>query len=189
MQSNSIDILAALTSLLRAVKETSKLGEKPLGQWPMYCSTIKKATDEAGKQLYQCQELMKYAEAQSFYESQCTEFCSRVISCTRSRLAWSDLELIRDIMFMLATQGWQKILHQYYTTPRPDGEIRANPVEAIDRLVQRFCVQLQRANVDTDEIRQEFEGMILYAGQFISLATMDYQSVWWRLFQSPNSAE
>ena len=79
--------------------------------------------------MYQCQELLKYAGAKSFYESQCTEFCSRVISCTRSRLAWSDLQLIHDIIFMLATQVWQKILDQD-TTPGPDGEICENPLEA-----------------------------------------------------------
>ena len=88
---------------------------------------------------------------------------------------------------MLATQGWQKIIDQE-TTPGPDsdGEI---PLEAIDRLVERFRIPLQSANAEVDEIHQEFTGMISYAGQFISLATMDYQSVWWRLFQSPNSGE
>ena len=114
---------------------------------------------------------MKYAEAKSFYESQCTEFCSRVISCTRSRLAWSDLDLIHDIIFMLGTQGWQKILDQH-ATPRTDGDIHENPLEAIDRLAQRFRIPLQSANVEIDEIRQDFEGMLSYAGQFISLVTV-----------------
>ena len=176
MQSDSIDILAALTSLLRTVKETNKLGAKSLDQWPIYCSTIKKVSEEAGKPTYQCQELTKYAEAKSFYESECTEFCSRVVTCTRSRLAWSDLDLIRDIIFMLGTQGWQKILDQE-ATPAPEGEIHEDPLEAIDRLVQRFRAPLESANAEVDVIRQEFEGMLSYASQFISLATMDYQSV------------
>ena len=30
--------------------------------------------------------------------------------------------------------------------------------------------------------------MMLYATQFISLATLDYRAVWWRLFHSPNSS-
>ena len=31
--------------------------------------------------------------------------------------------------------------------------------------------------------------MIEYAVQFIALSSLDYQSVWWRLFHAPNSAE
>ena len=31
--------------------------------------------------------------------------------------------------------------------------------------------------------------MISYATQYISLAVLDYHSVWWRLFHAPNSAE
>ena len=31
--------------------------------------------------------------------------------------------------------------------------------------------------------------MLSYAGHFISLATTDYQSVWWRIFHSPNCKE
>ena len=31
--------------------------------------------------------------------------------------------------------------------------------------------------------------MVQYATQFISLSTMEYQSVWWRLFHAPNSSE
>ena len=39
------------------------------------------------------------------------------------------------------------------------------------------------------EIHGEFDAMILYAAQFISLSTMEYQSVWWRLFHALNSSE
>ena len=38
MQSDNLDILGALTSLLRAVKETNKLCSKALSQWPTYSS-------------------------------------------------------------------------------------------------------------------------------------------------------
>lgn len=31
--------------------------------------------------------------------------------------------------------------------------------------------------------------MIAYAAQFMSLSTMDYRSVWWRLFHAPTCAE
>ena len=39
------------------------------------------------------------------------------------------------------------------------------------------------------EIHSEFEELVVYATQFISLSTMEYRSVWWRLFHVPNSSE
>ena len=48
---------------------------------------------------------------------------------------------------------------------------------------------LEVANDELDEIHPEFDTMPSYAGQFISLATLDYQSVWWQLFHALNSSE
>ena len=31
--------------------------------------------------------------------------------------------------------------------------------------------------------------MLLYATQFISLSTLEYQAVWWRIFHAPNALE
>ena len=68
----------------------------------------------------------------------------KVMECIKSRLAWSDLDLLRDIIFVLATQGWEKIVEA--------GE----PLEAIDRLVLRFGVTLRKANVQAAEVTSEF---------------------------------
>ena len=57
------------------------------------------------------------------------------------------------------------------------------------RLVEHFKIPLEGANAELDEIHPEFEAMVSYAGQFISLSTLDYQCVWWRLFLAPNSSE
>lgn len=54
LQSNELDILAALTSLLQTVKETGKLSSLPLAEWPVYSATLKKVEEEDGKKVYQC---------------------------------------------------------------------------------------------------------------------------------------
>ena len=94
-----------------------------------------------------------------------------------SRLSWSDMELMRDIIFMLSTHGWEKALEE------------DNDMAAIDRLVQRFAIPLQGAAVDTEEVVKEFREMISYATQYIALSVLDYHSVWWRLFHAPCSSE
>ena len=44
MQSDDVDILSALNSLLRSIKEIDKLSSKSLDQWPTYVATLKKVS-------------------------------------------------------------------------------------------------------------------------------------------------
>lgn len=191
MQSDELDILGALTYLLRTVKETNKLYVKPLDQWPTYAATLKKLTNEDGEWLYQGQVLKKLSEAKRHFESHCQEYCTCVTGRLRTRLSWSDLQLFRDIIFMLGTQGWQKIVDEHVDmSDNAEGTQQSeDPLDAIDRLVERFRFPLEGAAAEVSEIRGEFETMVEYATQFISLSTMEYQSVWWRLFHAPNSSE
>ena len=60
---------------------------------------------------------------------------------------------------------------------------------AIDRLVQHFTIPLQNADALVDEILAEFDAVLQYATQYISLSTMDYRAVRWRLFHAPSASE
>ena len=174
MQSDEVDILGALSGLLKTLKETDKLASKPLNQWSTYAATLGKCTKEAGDTVYQCQTLKKYSEAQSYYSSKYEEYCCSVSQCIKSRLSWSDLQLMRDIIFMLSSHGWEKLVEE------------EDDLEAIDRLIERFAIPLQGAQADTDVIKTEFGNMIEYVVQYIAISSLDYHSVWWRLFHTSN---
>ena len=131
MQSNEVDILGALTCLLKTLKETDKLGSKSLDQWSAYAPTLSKCTQDDGDTVYQCQQLQKFSEAQSYYSSKHKEYCQSVSHCIRSRLSWSDLQAMRDIIFFLSSHGWEKLIEE------------ESDMAAIDRLVQRFDAPLQ----------------------------------------------
>ncbi len=88
-------------------------------------------------------------------------------------MAWSDQEVIRDIISVLTAPGWEKILED------------EAPLDFIDRLVDRFATPLEGAQIDVSKINEEFESLMQYAVQVISLATMDYRAVWWRIFHAP----
>jgi hypothetical protein len=60
LQSDDLDVLAALMSLLSTIKEINKLSSLPLEKWPTYASTLKKIVLENGERVYQCQSLSKY---------------------------------------------------------------------------------------------------------------------------------
>jgi len=179
MQADEIDILGALTSLLRTQKEIEKLQSLPFSQWPVYSSTLKKITDNNGKKYFQGQELKRFNEAVTYFENHGQEYCLKLRECLRSRLGWSDQQLLRDIITLLATQGWEKLLIEESDAPQ----------EGIERLIARFTIPLEGASIDCTKIQEEFKVMAQYAVQFVSLSTLEYRSVWWRLFHSPSSSE
>ena len=94
-------------------------------------------------------------------------------------MEWSDHQVMRDIISVLATQGWEKIVEEH------------DLLECIDRLVMivNFTVPLQRAQADCSKITEEFQSLLQYAVHFISLSTLDYRAVWWRLFNAPSSSQ
>ena len=174
MQSNELDILAVLTSLLRTVKETDKLSSLPLTKWSVYSATLKKVVDDNGGKIYQCQELKRFNEAQQYYTRHCEEFFAGVNACLRSRMEWSNQQLMRDIICVLATQGWEKIVEENL------------PLESVERLVAKFTIPLQEAQANCDKIKEEMQSLLQYAVDFISLSTLGYCAVWWRLFNAPS---
>ena len=97
MQSDEVDILGALNA------------SKPLEQWPTYAATLAKCADEERRKVYQCQQLKRYFQALSYYSSKYKGYCSGVSNQIKSRLSWSDLQLMRDIIFMLSSHGWEKV--------------------------------------------------------------------------------
>ena len=101
MQNDEVDILGALTGLLKTLEEIEKLNSKLLDQWPTYATTLRKCTEEDGHTVYQCQQLKKFSEAKSYYLSNYKQYCISVSQCIKSRFSWSDLQLMRDIVFML----------------------------------------------------------------------------------------
>ena len=123
------------------------------------------------------QRLKNFSEAQTYFSSKYEEYCLKVSQCIKSRLSWTDMQLMRDIIFMLSSHGWEKLVQE------------ESDLAAVDRLVERFSTPLQGAQADINVIKTEFDSMIEYAVQYIATASLDYHFVWWRLFHAPNSAD
>ena len=151
MQTEELDILGALTSLLRTVRETNQLGSKPIEQWPTYSSVMNKIKEEDGDHVYQMQALKRFDLAKTHFDSpKCAELCLKVTTCIKDRLEWSDLDLMRDIIFFLSTHGWQKIVEELDVTGSPhDDDPVDSPLVPIDRLVKHFEVPLEGAGAES----------------------------------------
>ena len=160
MQNDSLDILGPLTCWIRTAKETNKLSSKPLDQWNTYLSTIQKITEEEGEPTYQSQLLKCLPQAKNHYDTNYRNYCSKVNTCIKIRTQWSDIQTICDIIFVLGTQGWQKLLDKDTDVAVLDTEpattVTAEQM-AIDRLVQQFQFPLESAGATVDLIKPEFE--------------------------------
>ena len=60
-------------------------------------------------------------------------------------------------------------------------------LEIVDRLVTRFTVPLEGAQANCRKIKEEIKSLLQYAVHFISLLTLDYRAVWWKIFNAPSS--
>ena len=112
MQADELDIVSALTYLLKTVTKIDKLKKKPLSKWDTYATIVKKVIQVNGKHTYQGQELKHFSEAKSYFDNHYNAFCQLVVENLHTRLQWSDTQLFRDVIFVLATQGWEKILQE-----------------------------------------------------------------------------
>lgn len=62
-------------------------------------------------------------------------------------MEWSDQQVMRNIISMLATQGWEKAVEE------------EESLEFIDRLVLRSKLPLERAKVVCSLIKEEFQSL------------------------------
>ena len=58
---------------------------------------------------------------------------------------------------------------------------------ALQSLSARFEVPLQKAEVDITLLEEEWEDMVEYAKHYLNLVQEDYQTIWWKLFNSVDS--
>jgi len=68
----------------------------------MYAATL---SETDGAVAYQPQMLKGFLEAMRYFESMYKVYCTKISECLKSRLLWSDLQILRDFMLVLATQG------------------------------------------------------------------------------------
>ena len=98
-----------------------------------------------------------------------------LVSCLKDRVKVQLPDLHTDALTVLATQGWQK------------SEDASFANTALHSLSARFEVPLQKAKVDITLLEEEWEDMVEYAKCYLNLVQEDYQTIWWKLFNSVDS--
>lgn len=80
LQNDNLDILSALTGILRAMNKLDKFSLTAIDQWPTYASIIAKCTQDPDTEhyLYQSQELKNFTAATLYYTNHAADICERV---------------------------------------------------------------------------------------------------------------
>ena len=131
-------------------------------------------TDSNSAATYQAVKLVRYDEGMDFLKNQIME---SVLACLKNWVKAHHPELLTNALKILATQGWNK----------PDGIDFASP--NLDSLVQQFLILLNKADVDTSVIIEEWEDMVDYASSYLNIAEEDHQTIWYKLFNCPDSSK
>ena len=139
LQNEEIDILEALTSVLRTLEELDKLLSKPVEQWATYKAVIQKCDSE----VYQLQELKNFSVATQYLENNGDSYCRKISDCVKSRLKWSDVDMMRAMITVLNPQGWEKLLSQ-----------NDDSLDKINILVRKFETPLTGVGAIVDDIQK-----------------------------------
>ena len=78
-------------------------------------------------------------------------------------IAWSDLKVIRDVISVLATHGWQKSIDEG-DTKRDDNDAetkREDPLAPVETSRQHFELPPKSAGVDVIKLHEELYDMLL----------------------------
>ena len=86
-------------------------------------------------------------------------------------------ELLTNALTILATQGWNKSDDIDFAAPN------------LDSLIQQFLIPLQKADVDTTLINEEWEDMLDYARRYLNITKEDSNIIWFKLFNCPDSTK
>ena len=100
----------------------------------------------------------------------------------KSRLEWSDIEMLRSILVFLDTQSW--------VLPEGDDSdtIFSEIFSALEYIASHFREPLEAVGADLALIYDELEECVGYARKYLSILSESYQTIWYKLSISPDSS-
>ena len=102
----------------------------------------------------------------------------------RSRLEWSDVDLLRSILLFLDTQSWQLQATEESSEDDRLSEVKAALVSITD--VFRAPLEARRINITSslDEVED-----VEYARAYLRIGCDSYKKIWYQLKSSPDSVK
>ena len=177
LQEGNLDIVGGIKNLLKSSKTLQVMSDEDPLQWPTVTLVTTRIKEDNGQWMYQGAALEGYS---STMLQQCGEHAvadlKRLDQEMRSRLEWSNLEMMRSILVFLDTQSW---------VPRNEGSVSEDDLTeiyaAVEYITSHFREPLEAAGVTLASIQDELQEIVDYARKYLNLATESYQTIWYKL--------
>ncbi len=101
----------------------------------------------------------------------------------RSRLEWSDVEMLRSIITFADTQSWTVNLNHDSVDVDDISEI----LSSVEYITAHFRDPLLAVGTNLATIRDEVEEAVEYARKYLSIRSETCQTIWYKLHEAPDA--
>ena len=174
LQYDEVCVVDAIEAILKTNKSIEKLKTTTFEELPTVKKVLSRVQHTRDETTYQGAKLVKYEEGVSYLKSRKNALIESVLACLKDRVKVQHPELLTHTLTLLVPQGWNR---------SGDGDFADS---ALAELCLQFATPLHKTGVDISLIKEEWDDMIEYANRYLNLVQEDYQTIWWKLFNSPD---
>ena len=127
-------------------------------------SHVQHSADESTTKItYQGTKITHYHTYVAYLREHKNEFMEAVLDCLKDHVKLQHVDLLTDILTILATHGWNRIESDYF----------ANTL--LQNIVNHFAEPLVKAGVNLMVIEEEWLDIVYYAKTYLNLVQEDSQ--------------
>ena len=143
LQDQDLSVEDAIEPVMKTTRNVEQLQSTSLDEFPMVKKVMSQVRSTSDGMTYQGTRILHYDEGFAFLTAKKDEFFGLVSACLKNCVKSHHSELLKDILTLLATQGWEKS-----TTDFADAALR--------HLSDRFAIPLDKAGVDLSMLQEEW---------------------------------
>ena len=172
LQSDSADIVISIENTLKSTKALRSLTEKDPSQWQTVQLVHNRIKEIDGHKEYQGVPLQNIDDCLDRCKAPALADIQRLHEQLKTRLEWSDVNLLRAILVFLETQSWLQRNDPSNDDPDSDDGL-ANIRAALDLIITAFHAPLESKGVALETIQDELEEAVGYARRYLRIGTQN----------------
>lgn len=181
-QDNEIDPVYAIQALNKCKTRLELFETKQFEKLPYVKYFLSQVEERNDGSYYQGFRLSNFEQAKKTLAGKKSDFTNKVSECIRLRLEEEadSTEIFTHAPKILNTEGWL----QY----KEDTEFAD---EGLEYLFNHFKIPLTNAGVTASfpELLTQWQNLLEYANEFLSISNTSYKKTWYRIFNSPRKTQ
>ena len=180
LQGEGADIVLSMVNTMKSVKSLKKLTQQEVSEWPMVKLVKKRLKDAGGNQEYQGVAISDFDATLETCSRDVMADLRRLDGKIKTRLEWSDTDLLRAVVAFLSTHNW--LMREDTQDSDEEGiidpdEVSSDMREAVEYIITAFRAPLEARGFSAEAILDELEEAISYARKYFPIATETYKKI------------